>query len=200
MTLGQIASYLIENAPYYLVVCIVLLFWDLIDFYVELHEISFLRTPTFGIYYFVRVFFSISTMEINSALNIVNAPNKYVIAFVIPIVFTTVLQNLVVNIAGEDQVNIKDLFTRFRKVVISGLTKYFDAAQVKMKIQLLRSGIDTHALQQECQFILSPEEFANLEKGLAGKPDEEKRSSYITLIAYRSPDRAKQLLKTKRPR
>lgn len=196
----QIVRYVGESLPYYLVVCVVLFLWDLVDFYVELREISFLRTFTFGVYYVVRAFFSISVMEINNALSLLSFSNRFVIAFVTPIVFTTVLQNLVVEIAGKEQVNIKELFGRFRTVAISGLAKHFDAAQVKLRIQLLNSKINTSALREECQFIVGPDEFADLEKQLEDKPDREKRSAYIILITYRSPDRAKHLVKEREQR
>jgi hypothetical protein len=49
----QIARYAGENLPCHLIVCVVLFLWDLVDFYVKLREVSFLRTSTFEVYYLV---------------------------------------------------------------------------------------------------------------------------------------------------
>lgn len=175
---------LITELSYVVLSCLTLISWDLIDFYSILKRFEFLWTKQFLIYYSVRVFFAISIMEILFISNFINISNKYIIAFLTPLLFPIILQNLVIELGiGGEGTNIRDVFLRFRETVIEGLQSRLRIKKMKVQTKLLRSSLSTTDLKQQCR-LLAPgsTEFERLEGYLSQKNEEEKREGYIKML------------------
>ena len=179
--------------------CGTLLCWDLMDFYIVLRRHEFLLTKPFLIYYMVRVFFSIVIMEILFTLNLLNIANKFIIAFLTPLLFPIFLQNLVIEIGGEG-INIRDVFSRFREAIIEGTQSRLRSKKVGIQSKLLNSSLSNDYLKQQCLFLApSSAEFDRLEKYLSQKDEDEARVGYIkALTRWGSIKYVKDLLKSER--
>jgi len=186
----------LTELSYIVVSCVTLICWDLIDFYAVLRSHEFLWTKPFGIYYIVRVFFSIVIMEIIFMLNLINIANRFVIAFLTPLLFPIILQNLIIEIGGEG-INIRDVFSRFREAIIEGMQSRLKSKKVRIQTKLLNSSLSNDYLKQQCLFLApSSVEFERLEKYLSQKDEDEARVGYIKeLTRWSGIKHAKELLK-----
>ena len=87
----------------------------LVDLYVELRNFRFIFTFTIAAYYFFRVFFCMALIEVGFVVDLFTAKSRMVMAFVVPLGFSVLLQNLVVKVGGvERSMNIGEVFVKFR--------------------------------------------------------------------------------------
>lgn len=198
MVLDQVPEFILANVVYYLVTGITLYLWDIIELYIELKQLTFLRDRTFVVYYFVRLFFSIALFESVFALDLLNVDNKAIISFVTPLLFATLLQNLVVNVGGgESNINFKEIFDRFKQRIVAHLllpeTRL--KAQVMMELYLDKA-VTTQRIEDMCQFHGEGEEYPNLQKTIKNLSNNEKRKELVTaLIKLGGVDSARDLMK-----
>ncbi len=166
------------------------------DFYIELRRFDFLLVKPFWFHYVIRMFFSIVILEILFTLNLLNIANRFVIAFLTPLLFPIVLQNLIIEIGGEG-INIRDIFSRFREAIIEGMQSRLRSKKVWIQTKLLNSSLSNDYLKQQCLFLApGSAEFDRLEKYLSQKDKEEVRVGYIKeLTRWDGIKHAKELLK-----
>jgi hypothetical protein len=197
MALDQVPDFILANFVYYLVAGITLYLWDIIELYIELEQLRFIRDRAFWVYYWVRLFFSIAIFESVFALNLLNVDNKAIISFVTPLIFSTLLQNLVVEVGGgESNINFKEIFDRFKVRIVAHilLPETRKKAQVKMKLYL-DDAVQTQLIQDMCQFHGEKEEYSNLLKNIADLSNNEKRKELVTaLIKLGGIEAAKNLM------
>ena len=112
------ATYIWENLLYYLFILVVLIAWDSIDFYLEIHNFIFFRSRIFGFYFIIRAFFSVVLMEITLFTGLANVDNKIILSFLTPLMISVLLQNLVVNIGGSARIDVSNLFDEFRSRIL----------------------------------------------------------------------------------
>lgn len=176
--------------------CATLILWDLMDFYVDLRQVDFLRTKPFWIHYVIRIFFSIAIMEILFTLNLLNITNKFIIAFFTPLLFPIFLQNLVVEIGGGG-INIRDIFSQFRDAVVDDMQSRLISKKVRIQTKLLDSSLSNEYLKRQCLFLSpSSEEFDALEGYLNKKDENEARMEYVRAITrWGGSKHVKDLLK-----
>lgn len=164
------------------VLCTTLICWDLMDIYIERKRLDFLLTTPFFIYYSIRAFFSIGIMEILFVLNLFSISNKFIIAFITPLLFPLILQNLIVGVGGKE-INIQDIFLSFRGTIIDGIESRMATKRVRIQTKLLNSSLTEDNLRQQCRFLAPTHtKFKLLEEILKGKSEEEMRDIYITFI------------------
>ena len=167
------------------------------DLFTELRTLDFFRVRTFWVYYTSRLGFSIAILEATIALGLISISNPLVLAFVIPLIFVTLLQNLVVQIGGEKGVNFGEVFTNFRQAAIDGLFLRAKGAKAALKSQLLQSRATDAELRTECTLLSTPEEFGDFDKTVQQQPDDQaKRVYYVTAIVNWSyPQDTKKIVK-----
>ena len=191
-------TWLFENSPYILLVLVVLLVWDLVDLFVELGHMRFM-SRMFCFYYFVRAFLSIAMMEMSIALELVNAEKKLFVAFVTPLIFSAMLQNLVVKIGGEKttRLDFSKFFDDFRKKILESFVHRDIMHKKQFRNKLVESKIKTEEIERQCcVFAPTSEEFQRLKKALSSYSDLDKRVEYSKqLIEWGEIESAKQLLK-----
>src|SRR5947209_617321 len=83
-----------------------LFLWDTVDLYTEVKRLDFLTVNTFWVYYLARIGFTLATLGVIIALNLVNVSNQFILAVLVPLVFVTLLQNLIVHFGGEKGINL----------------------------------------------------------------------------------------------
>ena len=133
-----IRNYLVENYQYIFVLCATLFFWDLMDLYVEIRNFRFIRTFTFAAYYFLRVFFCMVLMEMGFIVELFTVKSRMVMAFVVPLGFSAILQNLVVKVGGvEKSINIGEVFDKFKFRIKEDLIYRGVMIKVRRQRQLL---------------------------------------------------------------
>jgi hypothetical protein len=182
---------------YYILTAITLFLWDLIELYIELKQLRFLQDVTFGVYYWVRLFFTISIIEIVLAMKLLNVESKAIISFVTPLLFTTILQNLVVNVGKgeENTINVKEIFDRFKERIIGSLNKTDVRQNARVMLQLFESPVDTERIQNICQFHSKGDNFTKLENAIRLLAPDAKRKAYIRmLIQWGGLEAAKNVL------
>lgn len=199
-------TYIVNNLNYYLVVLVTLFLWDLVDVYVELKEFGnfrFLSRKEFWVYYFVVAFFSIGAMEAGYILNVFTTESKYIISFLIPLVFAIILENLIVKIGGlssEKSIDIAQFFERFRHAIKESLIRREDMTKVQIQTRLLNSSIASAEIIDWCRFYSTDEDLKKLSDKLHGLSP---RSSRIEVIKYlvkqaKAPDVADLLFREAR--
>lgn len=178
-------TYIIDNFNYYLVVIVTLFLYDLVDLYIELKEFgnfSFLRRKEFWVYYVVVAFFSIGSLEAGYILGLFAIDSKYIVSFVIPLVFAIILENLVVKIGGVDNsIDIAQFFDRFKYAIKESLIRKEDLTKVQSQTELLNSSVKTEKILDWCRFYSSEEDLQKLAEKTAGLNDKGKR---IVTIKY----------------
>lgn len=81
----------------------------------KLRNFGLLSTFTFGAYLSLRVFFCVAIMEIGFSVGVFTATRKTMMAFVVPLTLSAILQNLVVRVCGvERSINLGEVFVMFR--------------------------------------------------------------------------------------
>lgn len=174
--------------------------WDIIELYIELQQLRFIRDRTFGVYYLTRAFFAISVVEIGLIVGLLNPQNKAIIAFITPLILSTIFQNLVINIGGGEQysINIKDIFDRFKQRIVYSLNKSEVRTRAKVQIELLASkSVSDKKIKDACLFHGTSTDFKKLEEKIKDLSDYEKRISYIQmLMQWGGPEAAIALLET----
>lgn len=180
------------------VLCATLICWDLMDFYIEIKQLDFLLTRSFLIYYTIRAFFSIAIMETLFILNLLNISNNFIIAFITPLLFPLILQNLIIGIGGNE-INTQDVFSCFRGTIIEGIESRRISKRVKIQTELLNSSLTNDDLKLQCRLLASPTKFDALEKYLSQKDEDYVKVEYIkALTRWGGVNHAKRLLKDKK--
>lgn len=142
------------------------------DLYIDLNErmpvqinFRFLRRSAFLTYYVVIAFFSIATMEAGFLLGLFEIESKYIIAFVIPLVFAVVLQNLVVKIGGvEKSIDFSEFFDKFRFAIEQSLIRRYEMIKVQTQTRLLNSNVTIEKILEWCRFYSTNDEMDALIK------------------------------------
>ena len=134
--------------------CVILFFWDLMDLYVELRNFRFIFTFTFAAYYFLRVFFCMALMEVGFVVDLFTAKSRMVMAFVVPLGFSAILQNLVVKVGGvEKSINIGEVFDKFKFRIKEDLINKDVIKKVLRQRQLLdATGVSNETILETCRF------------------------------------------------
>lgn len=181
------------------VLCATLICWDLMDFYIEIKQLDFLLTRSFLIYYTIRAFFSIAIMETLFILNLLNISNNFIIAFITPLLFPLILQNLIIGIGGNE-INTQDVFSCFRETIIEGIESRRISKRVEIQTELLNSSLTNDDLKLQCRLLASsPTKFGVLEKYLSQKDEDYVKVEYIkALTRWGGVNHAKRLIKDKK--
>ncbi len=191
-------TWFFDNLLFILLVLVVLLVWDIVDLYVELGHTRFM-TKMFGLYYFVRAFLSIALMEMSIALELINIDKKLFVAFVTPLIFSAMLQNLVVKIGGKEntRLDFSKLFDDFREKILKSFIRSDTMRKKKIQRKLVDSKISTDEIEKECCiYAPSNEEFQRLKKLYSNSSDLDRRVEYSSyLIEWGEMESAKNLLK-----
>jgi len=179
----DIATYLLENLNFYAITAVTLLLWDIIDIYIELRDFHFLANRSFGAYYAIRAFFSIAVMEIGLIIGLLKPESKAIIAFIVPLVFAIVLDNLVVQVGGPEtqSIDFSQIFDRFRFAVLDSLWRRDEATKVRNEMKLLNSPITDAQILEYCRFYSSDEEIKALTKSVGNL---EPRAKKLELIKW----------------
>ena len=198
--MNAIIDFFIENLWYYLILCITLFFWDLMDLYVELRNFRFIGTRTFGAYYSLRVFFCVAIMEIGFSVGLFTTTSRTVMAFAVPLVFSAILQNLVVKVGGVDKsINIGEVFDKFKFRIKEALIRKDVIDRVLRQRRLLDAKkVSNETLLETCRFYAKDDvEFDTLLKRTTDMNDEAKRIEYIVWLVDRAGtvDIASELIK-----
>jgi hypothetical protein len=183
---AELITYLGSNYPYFMVFLLILFVWDLIDLYVDRKNYRFLRMPTFWVYYLARGFWGIIIMELVWTLNLVTLTNKYLFATVTPFLFTTFLQNLVVAIGGQE-INIRDVFLKFRDSILESLASALNMERNEAKSLLSNSHISIDSLREECRIVLGKKDFEKFESTLNETNAKDLTLEYIDKIVNHLP-------------
>jgi hypothetical protein len=191
----EFVTYLGSNYPYFMVFLVILFVWDLIDLYVDRKNYRFLRMQTFWVYYLARGFFGIIIMELVWTLNLVNLTNKYLFATVTPFLFTTFLQNLVVAIGGQE-INIRDVFLKFRDSILESLASVLNIERSEAKSLLSNSHISIDSLREECRIVLGKKDFEKFESTLNEANAKDLTLEYIDkIVNHLPPDEVNKYVK-----
>ena len=193
-------SYLVENFPYIAVLCVTLFFWDLMDLYVELRNFRFIFTFTFAAYYLLRVFFCLALMEVGFVVDLFTAKSRMVMAFVVPLGFSAILQNLVVKVGGvEKSINIGEVFDKFKFRIKEDLINKDVIKKVLRQRQLLdATGVSNETILETCRFYAKDEaEYNELVEKTENLDEEGKRIEYIVWLVDKAGtvDIADELIK-----
>ncbi len=188
------SNFLLE-VSYIGVLLLTLIVWDVMDFFIVLKRFDFLRLKFFWFNYFIRTFFSVVILETIFALDLIPMVNKFIIAFLTPLLFPLILQKLVVEVGGVG-INIREVFSEFRETIIAGMQSYIIRNKVKVQTELLNSSLSNEDLKQQCRFLApSSSKFGNLENYLSQKNDDEARVGYIqALVGWGGIESAEALL------
>jgi hypothetical protein len=180
-----VLSYLVENYRYIVVLLVTLFFWDLMDLYVELRNFRFIYTFTFAAYYFLRAFFCLALMEVGFIVELFTAKSRMVMAFVVPLGFSAILQNLVVKVGGvERSINIGEVFDKFKFRIKEDLISRDVVKKVLRQRQLLdASGVSNETILETCRFYAKDEaEYRGLVERTVDMDEEGRRIEYIVWL------------------
>ncbi len=184
-----ILNYFLDNLQYYVILCVTLFFWDLMDLYVELRNFRFISTFTFGAYYSLRVFFCVAIMETGFSVGLFATTSRVVMAFVVPLAFSAILQNLVVKIGGVDRsINLGEVFDKFKFRIKEALIRRDVIDKVLRQRRLLvAKNVSNETILETCRFYANDEaEFDSLVKRTENMEDESKRIEYIVWLVDRA--------------
>jgi len=187
--MDSVLTYLLDNLVYYVISCVTLFFWDLMDLYVELRNFRFILNFTFGAYYWVRAFFCLALMEIGFSVGLFSLPSKVVMAFVVPLSFSAILQNLVVKVGGvERSINLGEVFDKFKFRIKEALVRKDVINKVLRQRQLLVSkNVSNDTILKTCRFYAKDEaDFEGLVKRTKSLDEESKRVEYIVWLVGRA--------------
>lgn len=203
-------DFIVENLQYWIISCVTLYCWDLVDMYVAVRHFKFIRSTGFGVYYWIRSFFCIALMEIGTMVGILNFDTKYAIAFIVPLSFSAILQNLVVKLGGVDKsVNIAEVFEKFKFRIEEAIIKREEARNVMLQNELFQSDVDTGTIGAACRlYMKKPKEFEDLAETIMKLiesedergAEERQRIEYIAWLGAKGGmDIIKELLERKFP-
>ena len=187
--MSAIINYAVENLQYYVILCTTLFFWDLMDLYVELRNFKFIGTRTFVAYYSMRVFFCIAILEIGFSIDLFTTTSRTVMAFVVPLVFSAILQNLVVKVGGvEKSINLGEVFDKFKFRIKEALVRSDVIDRVMRQRRLLDAkNVSNETILETCRFYSRDDsDFDALLKRIEGMTDEAKRIECIVWLVDRA--------------
>jgi hypothetical protein len=182
MLLSSFLTWFADNFLYYVLILVSLFVWDVIDFYIQTNAFHFVLKKPYLFYFWTRAFLSITVMELTISLGLLSVQNKVVISFVTPLIFSTMLQNLVVKVGGEGktQLDISELFQNFRYRVIDSLVQDDIAKKVAIWTKIVDSAIPTEKIEKACrEYAPSIDAFNTIQKSLSEYPEERKRVEYM---------------------
>jgi len=188
----DIVTYLLENLGFYALTAVTLLLWDTIDLYIELRDFHFLASRSFGAYYSIRAFFSVAVMEIAIVLGLLKAESKAIIAFVVPLTFAIVLDNLILEVGGQGgkSIDFSQIFDRFRFAILTSFKRKGEETKVRNEMKLLDSSVTDAQLLENCRLYSSPEEMNNLTKSIASLEPSAKRLELIKCLVNKAETKA----------
>lgn len=180
--MDPILTYLLDNFWYYVILGVTLFFWDLMDLYVELRNFKFILKKTFWVYYWTRAFFCLALMEIGFSIDLFTLQSKVVMAFVVPLSFSAILQNLVVKVGGvERSINLSEVFDRFKFRIKDTLDRKGVIDKVLLQRRLLVSkNVSNKTILETCRFYAEKEaDFEELVKRTKDLDEKSQRMEYI---------------------
>ena len=138
-------------------------------------------------------------METLFILNLLNISNNFIIAFITPLLFPLILQNLIIGIGGNE-INTQDVFSCFRGTIIEGIESRRISKRVEIQTELLNSSLTNDDLKLQCRLLASsPTKFGILEKYLSQKDEDYVKVEYIkALTKWGGVNHAKRLIKDKK--
>jgi len=198
-----ILGYLQQNYQYIVILCVTLFFWDLMDLYVELRNFNFITTFTFAAYFLLRVFFCLALMEVGYIVELFTAKSRMVMAFVVPLGFSAILQNLVVKVGGvERSINIGEVFDKFKYRIQEDLIRKNVIKKVLRQRHLLDAKeVSNDTILETCRFYAKVDaEYSALVEKTKDLNEESKRIEYIVWLVDKAGtvDIAGELIKEAR--
>lgn len=198
-----VADYVAGNLSYWVISCVTLYLWDLVDMYVGLRHFKFITSPSFGMYYWIRAFFCIALMEIGTTVGILGFDTKYVIAFIVPLSFSAVLQNLVVRVGDVDKsVNVAEVFEKFKFRIEESIINKQEVKKVMWQNKLVQSSVDTRAIMNTCRLYTKKyQEFEDFLKRVKNLTPESVRVEFVSWLVAKAGtvDIVKGLLEDQHP-
>lgn len=177
--------YLADNLLYYVILSVTLFFWDLMDLYIELRNFKFIFNHTFGAYYWIRMFFCLALMEIGFSIGLFSLQSKAVMAFVVPLSFSAILQNLVVKVGGvERSINFGEVFDKFKFRIKEALVRKNLIAKVLGQRRLLGADkVSNDTILETCRFYAKDKsDFEELVERTKDLDSSSKRMEYIVWL------------------
>lgn len=159
------------------------------DLYIELRNFRFISSFTFGAYYWTRAFFCLALMEIGFNIGLFNLPSKVVMAFLVPLSFSSILQNLVVKVGGvERSVNFGEVFDKFKFRINEDLINRDVVNRVLRQRRLLASAdVSNDMILKTCRFYAKDEkDFEALVEQTKNLDEWSKRAEYIVWLVDRA--------------
>ena len=201
--MDPILGYLQQNYQYIVILCVTLFFWDLMDLYVELRNFNFITTFTFAAYFLLRVFFCLALMEVGYIVELFTAKSRMVMAFVVPLGFSAILQNLVVKVGGvERSINIGEVFDKFKYRIQEDLIRKNVIKKVLRQRHLLDAKeVSNDTILETCRFYAKVDaEYSALVEKTKDLNEESKRIEYIVWLVDKAGtvDIAGELIKEAR--
>lgn len=191
-------NYLFDNLAYYVVLLVTLFCWDLMDLYVELRNFKFVWNRTFGAYYWVRAFFCLAIMEVGFVVDLFSSSSKMVMAFVVPLSFSAIIQNLVVKIGGvEKSINLGQVFDNYKfSIKTSLLRKDYTDKVVGQRQVLITKDVTSEMILETCRFYAEKEaDFQELVDRTKKLDEKAQKMEYLMWLFDRAePDIGTQLI------
>lgn len=129
-------------------------------------------------------------MELAYNLGFFDLRVKHLVAFVLPLFFAGVLQNLVVSIgktaSEKGNIDFKEIFDRFKFQVQESLLHAEKHRKIGIQNQLISSSIPTKEILQQCRLYLGEDEFKFLSKRIDNLPEERKRIEIVKILGIRA--------------
>jgi len=182
-------TYVLDNLLNYVISIVTLFLWDLMDLYIELRNFKFISNDTFGAYYGIRVFFCVALLELGFSIGLFNLPSKAVMAFIVPVSFSAILQNLVVKVGGvERSINLGEVFDKFKFRIKESLVREDIIDKVLRQRRLLDSkNVSNNTILRTCRFYARDEaDFQALIDRTKELDEESKRAEYIVWLVDRA--------------
>lgn len=192
-------TWLADNILYHIFILIVFFVWDSIDFYMQTQKYSFFLKRSYLLYFCTRAFLSIVVMELTISLGLFNAQNKVAISFITPLIFTTMIQNLVVILGGKTHLHfdMAELFDKFRYRVVESFLHDEITRKVALSTKISKSMLPTSEIEKACQiYAPSIKAFNTLRDWISEYPEERRRVDYTKeLIEWMGIEFVEELFK-----
>lgn len=181
--------YITNNIPYYLILLVTLFLWDIMDLYIELRNFKFVTNLTFAAYYWIRAIFCVALMELGYSIGLFTTPSKSIMSFLIPLSFSSVLQNLVVKVGGvERSINLGEVFDKFKfRINETLISKDVIEKVLSQRRLLLTKKVSNDMILKTCRFYsVDEKEFQSLLDKTKDLDEDSKRVEYIIWLVDRA--------------
>ncbi|MCW4014237.1 MAG: hypothetical protein NWF07_14800 [Candidatus Bathyarchaeota archaeon] len=166
----------------YIIMSFVLLILDVVDFRLEFDDFNFMKNKIFYIYYFSRYLLLIIVYEVALNTNILNTNNTVLLSLIMPIVFISVFQNIVVQFGGEEKIDLQDNFIKFREKVVLSLYRIDMTNKAKLKQKILDTDISLNDLLNEYRFYTTNAQYFDFLRNITNFDIQEQKIRCIEKI------------------